>query len=169
MLEPFGQLLNVFPREQFLKVCWFRRVTAQDFYFLPSFQHPWNFIACHNYRHFAGRTSNPFRNFTLGMRVGSINLIQYQTQRHLVSSKEGRNTSGMLTGLRQSLNIGKTAHGLRCINFQDFESTGPRSSQSDGCLSNPWRAMQQNGVRKRRRSKVGLESRLDIHMSQHSF
>jgi hypothetical protein len=112
VLEPFRKCSDIMFGKQWLEIGWTRRKTPNNLDVLFSLEHSWNLVAGQKHREFPIRRCNPFRKFALGMWIGPINFIQNQTHGHFVSSKEGRNTSCMPTGLRELLDVRKAAHGL---------------------------------------------------------
>ena len=101
------------------------------------------------------------------MRVRPIHFIETQAQRCRVSTKEGRDAPGVLTGLREGFNIGKASKRLGCVQLQGFESTRPGGGKHERGLSNSRRTMQEKHGSIGWGSKIGLKALLHIGMSNH--
>jgi len=123
MIEPFGQSCRISIREQSCEIRWLRRVASKELDLLLVLEHSRNLVACEQHRDLAGSRGEPFHQLPLGMRVRPIYFIQYQTHRHLVSSKEGRNTACILARLCQGLYIRKATKRSGCVQLQGLEPT----------------------------------------------
>ena len=169
MAESFRKACRVSPREESRKVCRLRRVTPQQLDGVLSLEDTWHLVTGEQHGDLAGRCRQPLHKLALGVRVGSVHFIQHQTHRHLVSSKEGRNTACILTRLGQRLNIRKTTEGSRGIQLKCLESTGPRGRKRKRCLPNSRRAMEKEGLGVRRTLEIGAQTCLDLRMSDNAI
>jgi hypothetical protein len=165
MLEPLGQRRDILSRKERDQVHRLGRITPQQLNALFSLEDSGDLVAREQDGHLASRGPKPVDKLPLGMRVRSIHFIQNKTHRHLVSSKEGRNTACVLAGLGQGLDVRKAAQLARCVQFEQVKPTGLGGCENQCGLPDSGWAMKKQALGVRRRLEIGLETGLDLCMS----
>jgi hypothetical protein len=74
----------------------------------------------------------------------------------------------MTARLRELLDIIKTAHRLRGIDFQGFHFTGSDSGHRNGGLSDARRTVEENDIGMRTTSQIFAQTRLDFRVSRYT-
>jgi hypothetical protein len=141
VFEPFGQCRNILPREQRYQICRLWRITTEEFNCLFSLKHSRHLVTGQEDGHFSALGSKPLNQFPLRVRVSTIYFIQNKTHRHLVSSKEGRNTACVLAGLGQRLDVRKAAKLTRCVQFEQVKPTRLGGCKNQGGFPNTGRTV----------------------------
>ena len=118
MLELLGQCVDIVLGEQGYKVRRIGRIAPKQLNRVFPLEDAGNLITGHQNRNAPLGASHPLRQLSLRVGIRAIHFIQNQTQGSHVASKERRDTSCMGAGLRQGVNIGETAKGLRGIQLQ---------------------------------------------------
>ncbi len=165
VLETLGQSRDILPREERHQVHRFGRITAKQFDGLFSLEDARDFVAREQNWHPPSRRCKPLDEFPLRMGVGSVHFIQNKTHRHLVTSKEGRNTACVLARLGQGLDVRKAAQLARCVQFEQVKPTGLGGCENQCGLPDSGWAMKKQALGVRRRLEIGLETGLDLCMS----
>ena len=165
MLEPLGQRRNILSRKERDQVHRLGRITPEQLNGLFSLEDSGDLVTREQDGHLASRGPKPVNKLPLGMRVRSIHFIQNKTHRHLVSSKEGRNTACVLAGLGQGLDVCKTAQLAGCVQFKKVEPTRLGSCEDKGSLPDTRRAVKKQALRVRWSLEIGLETGLDLCVS----
>jgi len=165
VLVDLGKLGDILVGEEFLQVCGLGRVAPQDVKDRACLEDAGDLVAGEEHRDLSLGRLNPLRQFALGVGIGSIHFIQDQTQRLGIVAQERRDASRVLTGLHKGLHIRKTADGLTCVEFQDFELTGSRGSQSQRGFADARRSVQKHDLGIRRRLKVRSQAILHLRVS----
>ena len=169
MLESFGKCVHILRRKQRLQIDRLWRVTPQQLNAWFLLECTRDFIARENDWNSSVRSNHPVCQFSLGMRVRSINFIQHQTQGHRIVAQQGCNTSRVLTRLNEMVNIGKTSHGLTGIDFQCFKPTGSGCRESQRCFSDPRRTIQDTDRGIRLVREILLQPRFYLSVSDNSI
>jgi hypothetical protein len=165
VFEPFGQCRNILPREQRYQICRLWRITTEEFNCLFSLKHSRYLVTGQEDGHFSALGSKPLNQFPLRVRVSTIYFIQNKTHRHLVSSKEGRNTACVLAGLGETFNVRKTTELARCVQFEKVEPTGLCGCENQSGFSDTGWTVKKQALGVRGRLEIRLESGLDLGVS----
>ena len=164
MTEALCQGGRILPREQSTEIRGLRRIAPKQFDGVLPFEHTGHLVAREEDRDLARSRGQPLHELPLGMRIRPVHLIQYQTHRHLVSSKEGRNTACILTRLCQRVNVCETAKGPGRIELECLEATRPGGCKRERGLPNPRGSMEKDRMSIRRALEIRTETGLDLCM-----
>jgi hypothetical protein len=170
MFKTLGQLGHVLSGKQLLEIVWTRWKASYNVYLLFLFEDSGNFIARHDNRNGSLISCHPFHQPALSMGVGSVNLVQNQTEGFVVPPNHGRDAPGVAARLDQAFHILEAPHRLTRIDFEGLHPTASRRGKSNRRLPNSRRPVKQHNRRVGFLGKVGCEGgfygRVSDHLSQ---
>jgi hypothetical protein len=162
-----GETGNVVLGKENLQVGGFGWIAPQDLKHGSRLEDTRDLVAGQKHRNSPLGRLDPVGKLALGVGIRTVHFVQDKAQRLGVIAKQRGNASGVLTGLYKGLHICKTADGLTCIEFQNFELTRTCGGKSKSGLADTRWSVQEQDSGIRGCPKVGPQTVFHLGVSNH--